>query len=101
MLGGEGGTFLGCFEDASYETGQTALEAGDVLVLYTDGVPEAMDSRGHQFSSSRLQSFLETAAECSPAEIVRNLVAAVQAFAHGALQSDDVTILAVRYLACT
>ena len=96
-----GGTFLGCFEDAPYETGQTSLEAGDVLVLFTDGVPEAMDSGGNQFSNPRLQAFLKESGDRPPGEIVRGLIAAVQAFAHGAFQSDDVTILAVRYLACT
>jgi sigma-B regulation protein RsbU (phosphoserine phosphatase) len=102
MLDAEaGGTFLGCFEDAHYETGQGSLEAGDVLVLYTDGVTEAMNSIGNHFSNSRLQAFLEKSGYCSPAEIVRGLIAAVQAFAHGARQSDDVTLVAVRYLAST
>jgi sigma-B regulation protein RsbU (phosphoserine phosphatase) len=100
VLDGEtGGTVLGGMQDMSYETGRTVLRSADTILLYTDGVTEAMDCGGNQFSLQRLQAFLQRADVSSAEEIVHGVVGVVQEFAAGAPQSDDLTVLAVRYLA--
>ena len=92
MLDAEaGGTFLGCFEDAHYETGQGSLEAGDVLVLYTDGVTEA--HRGRQlFGEKRLSAALAGCAGSDAETMADAVQRAVQDFTEGP-RRDDVAVL--------
>ena len=54
-VGQPGGTALGIVEEARYHTNRMSLNAGDALVLYTDGVSEAMDAEGRFFSTPRLE----------------------------------------------
>lgn len=75
------------------------LRSADTIRLYTDGVTEAMDCSGNQFSLQRLQAFLQRTDVSSAEKIVHGIVSVVQEFAAGAPQSDDLTVLAVRYLA--
>ena len=74
-----------------------ALETGDTFVLFSDGVSEAMNTGEAFYGEDRL---LETLAACAserPKEIVTRVLADVRAFAAGAKQSDDITVLAARY----
>ncbi|MDZ7620578.1 MAG: ATP-binding protein, partial [Patescibacteria group bacterium] len=70
----------------------------DMLLLYTDGVTEAMDPADVQFGDERLLDFAQRHREDTARELVANLRQAVQAHAAGAEQSDDITALAVRFL---
>ncbi len=74
-----------------------SLEAGETFVLYSDGVSEAMDVNEDFYGEDRLLATLGATAGASPAEIVRQVLADVRTFAADAKQSDDITILAVRY----
>ena len=87
----------GTLPEASYETLGGELLPGDVLFLYTDGVPEAMDAAGGQFSTARLQATLERSDASGPGPLVGDVLAEVRRFAGPAPQSDDLTALAVRY----
>jgi sigma-B regulation protein RsbU (phosphoserine phosphatase) len=71
------------------------LEPGDTLLGYTDGITEAFDAGDAAFGSERLLAALDAARE--PGAQCAALVAAVHAFADGAPQSDDITVLALRY----
>ena len=72
-----------------------ALTAGDVLVLYTDGVTEAEDAQKALFGTKRLeQAILEMRGQ-SARNVVEHVIKRVTAFAKGAVQSDDITCLAV------
>ena len=97
-LAGTGGLVLGIFENVRYATHQARLQPGDGVVLYTDGATEAMDGGGNLFGDRRLRALLGTCNGAAPEEIVRGLVAAVQGYAAGAPQSDDITALAIRYM---
>jgi sigma-B regulation protein RsbU (phosphoserine phosphatase) len=90
---------LGVSEDYDYAAGALALAPGDALYLYTDGVTEALDDRGAEFSSGRLESTLRGLAGSSAAGLVTGSLAAVQAFAGATPPSDDIAILSVRFLA--
>jgi len=76
--------------------GEAALEPGDMLVLYTDGVTEARDGAGSFFGAHRLVDFLEreAAARQSPPETVRRLLASVLRHQQNVLQDDASVLLA-------
>jgi phosphoserine phosphatase RsbU/P len=93
-----GGRALGLVEHSSYASGRMVLKPGEALLLYTDGVTEAMDSRERLYSDQRLAEFLARHRGSSPRQITDDLVSDVEHFAGGAPQSDDITVLALLYL---
>jgi sigma-B regulation protein RsbU (phosphoserine phosphatase) len=74
-----------------------ALEPGETLVLYSDGVSEAMNPTDDLYSEERLLATLSLHRDAAPADLLSHVLADVRAFADGAKQSDDITMLAVRY----
>lgn len=90
------GSVLGITDDVTYEDRAISLQPGDTLLLYTDGVNEAMDPRQKLFGDERLRT-LATAHAGGPKDLVDALFAAVHQFASGEEQSDDITVLALRY----
>lgn len=98
MLRAISGPAAGVMDGLPYDGLETRLSPGDVLLLYTDGVTEAMDGDGVLYGEARLLDILAgtgTEGEARPA--VRRVMADVRAHAAGAEQSDDITILAIRY----
>lgn len=95
----DGGLILGIMKTAvPYQEGSVDLNSGDVVVFYTDGVSEAMDVAGNDFTEERLEKFLRSNASRSAQEIHRSIIREVQSFSAGAPQSDDITILVVKAL---
>ncbi len=94
----ESGIALGILEDATYEEGDLQLEPGELLLLFTDGVTEAINGSGELFSDARLIDALRETGVKPVAEIVHHIVEAVNGFAAGAPQEDDITVLALRYI---
>lgn len=92
------GPVLGALDDARYGESAVQLEPGDVLLLFTDGVTEALDPRGQLFTEARLRDTLANDGVASAEEAARAVVAAVESFAGGAEQADDITVLALRYI---
>jgi serine phosphatase RsbU (regulator of sigma subunit) len=88
----QAGVPLGITAGESYVPVQTPLDQGDVVVLYTDGINEAMDGDGRQFGVRRLQEVLASAPGGAPA-IGEALLAAVRRHAAGEPPSDDMTLL--------
>jgi phosphoserine phosphatase RsbU/P len=93
-----GGMALGFKADVMYRSETITLRAGNGLFLFTDGVTEAMDDSGNQFTEPRLEEFLQQADGSSATEIVRDAVNRVKSHSAGAPQSDDITALALKYL---
>jgi phosphoserine phosphatase RsbU/P len=91
------GIALGILEDATYEETRVMLARGDVLVLFSDGVTEALAASGELFSETRLVETLAASAGRPADEVVSRVVAAVEAFAAGVQQEDDLTVLALRW----
>jgi sigma-B regulation protein RsbU (phosphoserine phosphatase) len=74
------------------------LAPGDVFVLFSDGVSEAMNTAEDFYGEQRLLAALAASSADSAATIVKDVMSDVRAFADGAKQSDDITVLAVRYV---
>jgi len=90
------GPILGLFPGGAYTDETMEMAKGDTLVLYSDGVTEANAREEELFDDARLLECFAAGAETSASSAVAKLLAAVRAFAAGAAQSDDITILAVR-----
>jgi len=89
---------LGLRTTSTYETGSLTLAAGETLYLYTDGVTEAHNRTGELFAEQRLETVLRESAGDSTNIVVTAVGDAVQRFADGAAQSDDITAMALRWL---
>ena len=91
------GLFLGTFDTAKYRQETIDLRPGDELILYTDGVNEAFSLDEEEYGNDRLDAFLAAHNNMRPEELVRALRGDVAAWAEGAEQSDDITILVMEY----
>ena len=91
------GFFLGTMEDSTYETRRILLAPGEVLLLYTDGVTEAMNSGKAFYYEERLIRVAEDHEQGSPEELVREILRSVRDFAGSEPQSDDITLLALSF----
>lgn len=90
---------LGIEPEFVFEAQQTKLQHGDTLFLYTDGLSEAENTRHEQYGEERMMKELmdERMKGLSPRRMVEQMKASVEAFREGADQSDDLTMLVVRY----
>jgi phosphoserine phosphatase RsbU/P len=95
---GAEGAVLGVDPDARYTSGQVILAQGDAIYLSTDGVVEAANAQGDAFSEERLLAVLRDASARPSAEIVKSVGGAVRDFVGDAVPSDDITMLAIRWL---
>ncbi len=92
------GTPLGLFDETKYKSGSMKIEKGDSIVLYTDGIPEAMDMDGNLFGDPKLKKILTSfSRNHSPEKITRKLLDDTRNFEKDAEQSDDITILVLTY----
>ncbi len=92
-----GGPIVGLFEFASFEEEGVQLEPGDWLVVFSDGVSEALSASGEEFGDDRIIECVQALRETTPRAMLDGLFARVRDFTAGAPQSDDVTALVMRY----
>jgi sigma-B regulation protein RsbU (phosphoserine phosphatase) len=95
----EGSYPVGLVPEAEYTAACLKLEPGDTLVLFSDGVTEAMDPDDNLFGVPRLKEVLTGQLECPLDNIKKCVLDAVDNFTRGAHQADDLTLLIVRYRA--
>jgi sigma-B regulation protein RsbU (phosphoserine phosphatase) len=88
---------VGMFPEAEYESAAVKLEKDDFLVIYTDGVSEAVNVKAEMFEEERLQHVLQNFKGQTVEELAEAIRESVRAFSEGAAQSDDITILVVQY----
>jgi sigma-B regulation protein RsbU (phosphoserine phosphatase) len=96
-LQGGGGTLLGAFEDVLYQSQDMILQKEDTLFLYTDGVTEAMNENEELFGDGRLQTVLLTLKKNPVEVIVDGVMNEVKGFSKGVPQSDDITMVALKF----
>jgi sigma-B regulation protein RsbU (phosphoserine phosphatase) len=92
-----GGVVLGLFEHATFEEETVQLQPGDLIVLFSDGVTEAMNPDNDEYTDDRLIACANAQRGKTPQEVMDALLADVHTFCAGAMQSDDVTVVMVRY----
>ena len=92
------GPILAFLDGVEYTPFTFSLSPGDLLFLYTDGVTEALDSKGGLFGEERLENAVNAVAEPHPKLVCNVVRMAVAAFAEGVPQADDLTVLAVEYV---
>ena len=88
---------LGIDSEWRYLRQNKVIEPGTTILLYTDGLTEAEDPEHHQFGEERVLQLLDEMKGRSPKDIISALTDAVHSFSAGAEQSDDLTMLAIKY----
>ena len=87
---------MGAMEDIPYIQERIFLEKGSYLLMYTDGVTEALNEKGELYSEERLQALLNKEERRKGAkEIIEAVYTDIQKFAQGESQADDITMLAL------
>ena len=92
----EGGPVLGLLPSADYRQGRAAVSAGDLLVLYSDGVVEATSASGEQFDEGRLLAVIHENSAGSPAQIRDEILKRVHSFLDQEQAQDDLTLVVAR-----
>ena len=92
-----GGLVLGLFDTASFEEETITLAPGDFILAFSDGVTEAMNPAGEEFTDDRLLACIDKHRAGAPQAALDAVLAEVRAFCGDATQSDDITIVLVRY----
>ncbi|HXM97770.1 MAG TPA: PP2C family protein-serine/threonine phosphatase [Candidatus Dormibacteraeota bacterium] len=92
----KGGLPLGILAEATYEVASLEMHPGDLLVFYTDGVVEAFNESGEQFSEAQWAEVVQSLPALSAAESLRFLMQRVDGFVGMTRQSDDITCLVFR-----
>ncbi len=93
----KGGLMLGVLPNVKYESGHEIIEAGDFLYMFTDGVNEALNEEGEQFTEERIADLLRLNAGLTADEILETVRKEVASFVGDAPQSDDITQVCVRF----
>jgi sigma-B regulation protein RsbU (phosphoserine phosphatase) len=88
---------MGIVADFPYQAQSVQLSRGDLLFLYTDGLTEAENTEHDQFGEQRMTEVLASLTDSRPRHVADTMQAAVEAFVGDAEQSDDLTMLAIRY----
>ena len=94
----EGGPVLGVLVSASYTAGVAQVKAGDMLIVYSDGINEAANASEEEFGEKRIAEAAWAAGRASPTEICNQIMTQVSAHAHKGSLADDRTLMVVRFL---
>lgn len=92
-----GGIILGLMSTiAPYEEASVTMRKGDVLVMYTDGVSEAMNAKGEDFTEELLEKILRKSLSLPAQEIIRTVRTELEQYTRDTPQSDDITMLVIK-----
>lgn len=91
-----GGLPLGIQADASYQFASLALTPGDWLIVFTDGMVEAVDARGEEYGETRLLNAIQAGSAGTPADLLKHLMAELDLFVGNTPQHDDMTCLLLK-----
>jgi sigma-B regulation protein RsbU (phosphoserine phosphatase) len=95
----EGSFPVGLIPEARFTAKTASLLPGDTLILFSDGVTEAMDPEEQLFGVSRLQEVLSGQHDMPLEDLQKKVLKSVETFTRGASQADDITVLLLRYRA--
>jgi phosphoserine phosphatase RsbU/P len=92
----KGGMALGWFEDNPLIQDSVAMETGDLLVLYTDGVTDACNANIEEYGLDRFKATLSTCGGLTTQQALARVRDSITEFAGDAVASDDITLVAIR-----
>ncbi len=90
------GMVLGIMDDMTYDEAATTLAPGDILLLYTDGITEAMDAGGNLFGKARLAEAISQATPTTALDLIDAILAAVRNYVGDTPPADDLTVVTVK-----
>jgi len=96
IMGGRS-TIVGMIKQIPFRSDKLILQPGDTIYLYTDGATEAFNQQREQFSGGRLQEIVSANRKESLKDLTTKTLTEIQAFAGSSPQSDDITIMVLRY----
>jgi sigma-B regulation protein RsbU (phosphoserine phosphatase) len=96
-LEGNRGLVVGAMEHTVYETGQTILQPGESIFLYTDGVTEALNTREELFSDDRLRKKITFLQAHPPEEVISGVAEEIARFSNNMPQADDIAMMMIRF----
>ncbi len=97
-MGEPDGLLVGVISDTDYHTHEYRMEIGETVFLFTDGITEAMDPREELYTRERLEDYLKRFKSPVPEKLIREMLEELERYAAGHEQSDDITMLALKYL---
>lgn len=97
VLNAKNALALGVLDEVDFPITEITMAPGDAIVLYTDGVCDAVNPDGEAFGTAGIEGRLADLASASPEGIVHGMFEAVDAFSGTAPQEDDITVVAIRY----
>jgi phosphoserine phosphatase RsbU/P len=92
-----GGVVLGLFDHAAFDQETLVMRPGDYIVAFSDGVTEALNPAGEEFTDERLVECVKRHLDKPPQDVLNSLLAEVRTFCGDATQSDDLTVVMVRF----
>lgn len=90
------GIALGIKEDVRYEKEEMPINPGDRLLIYSDGISEAMNEQMEQFGDEKLREIVRCSSEDSSSELIEKIIAAVNTHVGDASHNDDMTIIVLK-----
>jgi sigma-B regulation protein RsbU (phosphoserine phosphatase) len=89
---------MGIHERSTYSVSHRWMRPGDALLVFTDGIPEALNSGGEFFDDERLRLLFQGLPPSSAADTLEMVLREVRTFSDGATQADDIAVLCLRYI---
>jgi len=90
---------LGIYKNKEYSSSKIDLQFGDMIVLFTDGVINSKDNKNQHYGTERLEKNIQNLNELSAEEVAGRLIKSIEIYEGEEKQSDDITLLTLRYLA--
>jgi sigma-B regulation protein RsbU (phosphoserine phosphatase) len=91
-----GGMLLGAFPDAQYEQAKIIMNPGDLLILFSDGITEALNHESKEFSEEKLIGVIKNNKNAAPELFIEKIITAVQEHSGSTPQSDDMTLMIIK-----
>ena len=92
-----GGPIVGLFESATFEEETVQLVRGDWLIVFSDGVSEALSAEGEEYGEARILQTAQKHISVEPSDMLQAIFSDVREFTRGAAQNDDITALVLKY----
>lgn len=92
----KGGMLLSVFEQIEYEEEEIHFSKGSTLVVFSDGITEAMNAEEEEYSDARLEKLIENKASLTSQELVMKILSDVKDFSQGVPQFDDITLMVIK-----